>query len=645
MAAAPGDDTAAIWQAAGVLGLSARAAAPAVAAGILDRGQAAAFRHPLIRSAVYAAADDEQRRRIHTALAVTSDPDRRAWHLAEATTGVDDQAATALEAASLRARARGGYSAQALFLSRAAELTAQPARRADRYLAAAQAHLTTGDPAAVLRLLDLATPDLRGPAERARALQIRACVEMFNTRVDRVPLMLLDAAAELGAADARLTWELLSEAMHAAIIGADRLEHTTLAEVAKVTADAWHDRALPDVSPDLLMAGLARRLAHGYAQGAPVIHAALSRLRAAEELRERYSPLSVIVSIAADEVWDTEGKAEIVQRLAAVDRGSGALYGLVLSLIVLATCDVYDGLFAAAEARYAEADEYAAATGFSAHGKINRALLYAWTGKESELRAAAIMMNGLAERCGLGALAYHASHALCVLDLARGNYQEALAHAIPAFVEDIPPIANLVLPLLIEAAVRVGDRHHAAAALERIEERAPLAGTPWALGILAQCRALMSEKEDTEALYLESIELLGQVPMALERARSRLLLGEWLRRRKRRAEARVQLRAAHESFESWGAAAFAERARVELLATGETARQRTVQTLHHLTPRERHVASLAASGLTNAAIASRLFVTTSTIEFHLNKVFRKLRITTRSQIAPALSQGTSKHEQ
>jgi DNA-binding CsgD family transcriptional regulator len=197
-----------------------------------------------------------------------------------------------------------------------------------------------------------------------------------------------------------------------------------------------------------------------------------------------------------------------------------------------------------------------------------------------------------------------------------------------------------VLPLLIEAAVRVGDRRAAAAALARIKERAPLAGTPWALGILGRCRALMSEEDDAEPLYLESIALLGQVPMALEQAWSRLLLGEWLRRRKRRVDARVQLRAAHESFESCGAVAFAERARVELLATGEVARKRTVETLYDLTARERHVASLAASGLTNADIAARLFVTTSTIEFHLNKVFRKLGITSRKQIAPALKHET-----
>jgi DNA-binding CsgD family transcriptional regulator len=161
------------------------------------------------------------------------------------------------------------------------------------------------------------------------------------------------------------------------------------------------------------------------------------------------------------------------------------------------------------------------------------------------------------------------------------------------------------------------------------------------LGLLARCRALMSDDDGAEQLYQESIAQLGKVPVAVELAWSRLLFGEWLRRRRRRADARVQLRAAYESFESWGAAPFAERARVELLATGERARKRTVDTQFDLTPQERHVAMLAASGLTNPEIATQLFVTTSTIEFHLSRVFRKLGITSRKQIGRRLSETDS----
>ncbi|MEV5576065.1 AAA family ATPase [Spirillospora sp. NPDC052269] len=636
IATAPTDDQAALWRAAGALGLSVRAMAPAVRAGVLCPGTALEFRHPLIRSAVHAAADAEALRRIHAVLATASAPDRRAWHLAEATEGADDAVATELETASERAQARGGFSQQALFLSRAAELTTDPARRARRFLDAAEAHLTSGDAGAVRMLLALAAPDLAGSPEKARAQRLRASVDMLFLRTGEVSAMLLDAVDGLGPSDPATTWELLYEAMHAALVSGGLTSGTTLAQVAKTAADAWHDPAPPSWSPGPLMAGLAHEVAFGYAQGAPLLRDALRRLRASPELRELNSPFSVIVSYAADELWDIEAKREIVQRLAAVDRGRGALYGLSLALLVLATLEIWEGRFSVAESHYAESDEYAAATGFAGGGEINKALFYAWTGREPELRTATQAMRNLAETLRLGSMRRTAAQALSIFEIGRGRYREALDHALPVFLEDGLPLGNLMLPIMVEAGVRAGDRSSAEAALARIEERAPLAGTPWALGSLARCRALMTTGDAAEEWYLKSIEQLGKVPVAVELAWSRLVYGEWLRRRKRRSDARVPLRAAYESFDSWGAAAFTGRARAELLATGATARKRTADTRHDLTPQERHVAVLAASGLTNAEIATRLFITTPTVEFHLNKVFRKLTITSRRQIASAL---------
>jgi DNA-binding CsgD family transcriptional regulator len=247
-------------------------------------------------------------------------------------------------------------------------------------------------------------------------------------------------------------------------------------------------------------------------------------------------------------------------------------------------------------------------------------------------------MNHLAHSFGLGALDRIADHALGLLEIARGHYQQALDHVLVLFTENTIAHGNLALPIQVEAGVRAGDRIAATAALQRLEERAPLAGTPWALGMLARCRALMADDNAAEEFYQQSIELLGKVPVAVELAWSRLVYGEWLRRRKRRSDARIQLRAAFESFDTSGAALFAERARAELRATGETARKRGVDTQFDLTPQERQVATLAASGLTNADIATRIFVTTPTIEFHLNKVFRKLGITSRRQIAALLGE-------
>ncbi len=640
MAMTPTDDQATLWRAARALGLSVRSATPAVAAGILTRGTTAGFRHPLIRSAVHSAASAEERRGVQAALAATSAPERRAWHLAEATDGPDDSVAAELEAASERAQARGGYSEQALVLTRAAEMTTHPGKRAERYLHAAAAHLASGNLPAAQALLDLATPDLTGPAARAHATRLRASVEILYARPREVPAILLDAVADLGTADPVASWELLREAMYATINGGRMITGTTPHEVAKAAADAWCEPALPAWSPDPLMAALARSIAHGYAAGAPALTAALARLRTADDIQGQ-NAFSVMVSLAGDELWDIEAKREILGKLVTAERGRGALLGLSIALLALTTVEIWDGRFAAAESLFAEADDYMTATGFHGSGDFNRVLLYAWTGREAELRAAVATLNAMAENLGIGLTYRWTGQALSVFELGRGRYREALDALLVVFGERSVVLGDLNLAGMVEAGLRAGDRKAAAMAMERLEEHAPLAGTPYALGLLARCRALMTDDDGAEQLYLESIAQLGKVPVAVELAWSRLLFGEWLRRRRRRADARVQLRAAYESFESWGAAPFAERARVELLATGETARKRTVDTQFDLTPQERHVATLAASGLTNPEIATQLFVTTSTIEFHLSRVFRKLGITSRKQIGRRLRETES----
>ncbi|MER6561853.1 AAA family ATPase [Streptomyces sp. NPDC001027] len=636
MATTPRDDQAALWRAAGALGLSVRSAASAVAAGILSRGTFAEFRHPLIRSAVHSAASAEERRRVQAALAATSAPERRAWHLAEAAHGPDDSVAAQLEAASELAHTRGGHSERALVLTRAAELTAHPGRRAERYLRAAAAHLASGNLSAVRPLLELATPDLTGPTARVQAIRLRASVEMTCARPREVPAMLLDAVADLGATDPEAGWDLLREATHAAIMGGRTITGTTPLEVAKATADAWREPALPAWSPDPLMAALARLIAYGYAAAAPALAAALARLRTADELQDQ-NTFSAMVSIAGDELWDIEAKREILERLVTADRDRGALYALGIALVSLATVEIWDGRFAAAESCYNEADGYMTATGYGASGDFHKALLHAWTGRETELRAAVATMNAMVEDRGLALNRRLIGQALSILEIGRGRYREALDALLTVYDHDPLVLGDVNLAGMVEAGLRAGDREAAVMAMERMEERAPLAGTPWAWGLLARCRALMTDDDGAEQLYQESIVQLEKVPVAVELAWSRLLFGEWLRRRRRRADARVQLRAAYESFAFWGAAPFAERARAELLATGETARKRTVDTRFDLTPQERHVAMLAVSGSTNAEIATRLFVTTSTVEFHLSRVFRKLGITSRKQIGRKLS--------
>ncbi len=640
IAAAPADDAPLIWRAAGRLGLTARAADAAAQGGILTRTPRPVFRHPLIRSAVYADADAGQRRQVHAALAAAcdsvGDTERSTWHRAEATDRADDQVAAELEAAAELARTRGGYSEQALFLSRAAELTRAPERRAERLLAAADAHLISGDPAAAETLLDMAAAHLDEPVQRARALRTKAVIEMFHVRVANVPAMLLTAVAELGGRDPEMTWKLLYEAMHAALIAQDRVSGTTLADVAKATAAAWRDPDAPDWSGDLIVVGLALRVAEGHAKAAPVLRRALARLRAASELKEGGIPLAILISLATDDLWDIESLRALADRLAVVDREQGALYALGMTLLVAAQGEIADGEFAKADACYAQSDDLFGATGFPADGAIHRPYLLAWTGREDELRAAVAGIVNLADSFGQGHMLQMGQHALALLDLGLGRYQLALDHTLTIFHQDPPAVGNLVLPLIVEAGVRTGHHEIAAAALARMTERAQASGTAWGLGLLARCQALMSTDEDAEARYRDSVDLLGQVPVALDLAHTRLLFGEWLRRRGQRREARMHLRAAHQLFDSCGAVPFAERARAELLATGEQVRKRTMPAPSDLTPQEKQVAVLAAGGSTNAEIASRLFITVSTVEFHLNKVFRKLGISSRRQIESRL---------
>ncbi|MEU6256227.1 AAA family ATPase [Streptomyces sp. NPDC047043] len=638
LATVPAGDTAMMWRAAGRLGLSARAVQPAIAAGILGRDAPPAFRHPLIRSTLYAGARPEELRRVHTALAAACDPvrdaDRRAWHRAEAAEGVDDGIADDLAAASERARSRGGYSQQALFLSRAAAFTKAPDTRAERLLDAAQAHLMSGDPSAAQTALDLAAADIRGPVLGARELRIRATAQMFRIAVADVPAMLMDAVTRLGSRDPGLSWELLCEALHAALVAHDCTQGTSPADVAAAAIAARQHTA---DGRDLLMEGLARRVAGGFEHGAPALRTALDGLRRGGGIGDSRSPFAVMLSMACDDLWEVQAGRDLTDRLAAADRGTGALYALSITLLVQARYDLWDGRFREAEVRYAEFDDIAADTGFPGGGDINRLHLFALTGQEVELRSA-VRRTAEMRSMGHGVLQLLAQHALTLFELGQGRYGQALKHARTVFEKDPPACGNLVLTQLVEACVRTGDRAGASEAVARLEERAPLAATPWALGSLALGRALTADGDDAEKFYQESLDLLHQSPLALEQARARLLFGEWLRRCRRRSDARTQLRAAYERFDAFGAVPYAERARLELLATGARARRRSEETRFDLTSRERQVASMAAAGLTNTEIATRLFVTASTVEFHLSRVFRKLGITSRRQIPRAIGE-------
>lgn len=630
LSATPPGDQVLLWRAAGHLGVAADRADPALAAGVLTAGLD--FRHPLIRSAVYRGADAAARRRVHAALATACDPvldvDRRAWHRAEATIGLDEQVATELVAAADRASVRGGHAARAAFLSRAADLSPDPRTQAGRLVAAARAHLVLGDPGAAHEMLERAERGLDEPVLRAVARQTRATVEMYSDRFARTPATLLEAARSITGLDDRLARKMMFEALQAVLFTDHRVTAVPLPELSHQVLTSPIGLPENPTYTDLFLYGYANRVAVGYRPAVPLLRAALTALASDDNVEREVLPLAVVSRYAADELWDDEAGRQAWKRLEARDRATGALGTLQTTIMVGAVWELRAGRFAAAEALHDELTELAAVVGHAHRMGVQRIEWLAWTGREEQIRA-------VAAEPGIG-FDDHVQGCVAVLEIALGRYQEALVCLLPWVDRDWPGAAVRSLHEIVEAGVRGGDHRAAKAALARLEERVPVSDTPWGRGLLARCRALMADDSHAEPLYREAIEQLGRTQVATELARAHLLYGEWLRRCRRRGDARVQLRTAYDMFSRMGAEAFAERARVELTATGERPLRRDDPVGPGLTPQERQVAGLAAGGATNSEIAARLFLSTSTVEYHLTKVFRKLGITSRRKLAQSL---------
>ncbi len=597
------------------------------------------FRHPLIRSAVYRSAPPALRRHAHAALAATTDPirdpDRRAWHRAAAAAASDLDVAAQLEASADRARERGGYLAQAAFLHRAAELTPAGPERNGRLLEASAAALTAGAPQRAEELLSLLTPDLGVARQDAYAMRLRGFLRVMLGRQGAVAL-LLEAATILARSDPAAGRDTLLEALDAATVVVrigPGMSILLVAQAALDLAPPPGDLAVADV----LLAAHAELVAHGYVRALPLMRDGLEAMRAeGAETGDaaRWFLLGVLLAV---ELWDIDSLGACSMRYAAAARRQGALRMLQASVSAMAIYEILCGRTAAAEAHFAEFKDVAAAIGadmtLAGAGDV---LLHGWRGDRERTIAAAAARTGVGEERPGGIQVQLARTAVTWLELGHRRYAAAQAAAQLIYDQDPPHIGGIALPDLVEAAARNNDTVTAGGALARLSERATAAGTPWALGVVARSRALLTNDDSAEELYLRAIALLEQADVATETARGHLLYGEWLRRRRRRLDAREQLRHAYEMFSSMGAAAFAERARTELEATGEHARERSPTTLHDLTLQELRVARLAASGTTNQQIAAELFISTSTVEYHLRKAFRKLGIASRRQLPDAL---------
>ena len=634
-AAEPIGDATLIWRAAQALGIERSALAPAEDAQLIEVGARVRFRHPLVRSAVYRAAAPSERRATHRALAEATypdtDPDRRAWHLAHAAVGVDEAVAGELERSADRAQARGGAAAAAAFLARAAELTPAPAERGRRALAAAQAKFDAAAADAALELLATAELAPLDELQRAWLERLRAEITFARTRGGDAPALLLDAARRLEPLDAAMARETHLEAITAAMFAGRLGAYPGVREAAEA-AQAAPAAPQPPRAIDLLLDALVMRFTEGYAASVTPLSRAVRAFGEPDGGAEDRRWLWLACRLAQD-LWDDELWHVLATRGVRVARDSGALNLLPSALNYLAALNVHSGDFATAAAQIDEVDcdhEGDRTRAAQVRGPAcwpRRAAITRRCRRSPTTRWRHAMARGEGSAFGLfwwlSAL-LHNGH---------GHYDEALAAAHPASEHEDVIAYGWALVELIEAGVRVGRPDEAAAALDRLSERTRASGTDWALGIEACSRALLSEAQDAESLYRESLERLARTRCVVHLARARLLYGEWLRRESRRVDAREQLRAAHEVFSDIGAEGFAERARHELAATGETARSRTNDARGVLTPQEAHIARLAKDGLSNPEIGAQLFISPRTVQYHLHKVFLKLEITSRNQLS------------
>jgi len=541
-----------------------------------------------------------------------------------------------LEHSAARAQARGGLAAAAAFLERAVELSPDPSHRARRALAAAQTKFQSG---ALEDALDLSHAAESGTAD----LEVSAHLHLLRAQIafaarrgsDATPL-LLEAARQLELVDPSLARATYLEALSAAKFAGRLAEGQGALDVARAALAGPPMPENPRPS-DLLLQGMALRLIEGYAAAAPLITRALSEFQSAQDMSPEDARWLWFASSIALEMWDDTAWSALSTRHLELVRETGELSILPLVLTNRSSVYAFLGQLRAAALLEEEAEAAVEATGI-APALYGQLTIAAVRGDEdafssltrTEVREAAERGEGLA---------------LTVAEFLSGTlynglrrYDDALAAVGPAeqFVAEGPAIWSLTE--LIEAATHSGQPERARRAFELLAETTRDEGTDWDLGIEARCRALLEVGDAADALYQEAIERLGHTFIRVQLARTHLLYGEWLRRERRRFDARTQLRTAYDLFREFGVDGFAERARLELEATGERARKRTTETLGQLTQQESQIARLVVEGHTNREIASRLFISPRTVDYHLHKVFRKLGVKSRTQLARHIDQ-------
>jgi DNA-binding CsgD family transcriptional regulator len=643
-AADPTGDPALVWRAAKRLGIGVDAALPAREAGLCEYTTRVRFRHPLVRSAAYQSASLEQRRQAHRALAEATDgqldPDRRAWHRAHAAHGPDENVALELERSAGRAQARGGLAAAAAFLERATMLTSAATKRVDRALAAAWLKVQAGEGKGAADLLSTAEVGPLNDVQQARVDLVRAHLAFVTSRGSDAPPLLLKAAGRLESVDPDLSRETYLEALSAALFAGRLAVGADVLEVARAAATARPSSVQASRSPGLLLDGLVAHYNQGYPKCVPLLRGALesfgSGMSAETELRWLW-----MASVTAIHIWDDQRWDALSARHVQLARAHGALSELPLALSTRAFMLLFAGDLAAGAALVEESQTAIDATGnnLAPYGRLG---LAAMRGSHAEVSAlTATTVRDVAQR-GEGIGITVAGWANALLNNGHGDYAKAVTAAERAteYAGDITSSAWATVEL-VEASVRAGMVETAVDALRRLTDMTSASDTDWARGIAARSSALMNEGEVAERFYREAVERLGRTRVRSDVARAHLLYGEWLRRQHRRIDARVQLDTACTMFEAMGMDAFAQRARRELQATGQTARKRSLSsTTTQLTAQEAQIARLARDGLSNPEIGARLFISARTVQYHLSKVFAKLGINSRSRLDGALPLGS-----
>lgn len=622
-AAEPTGDAGLLRRASDPLSLGQDAFDAAVASGELSIGARVEFRNPLARAAVYRSASQEDRRRVHAALAqVTSadrDADRSAWHHSLATIEFDAGIADALERSAVQARKRGGVAATAAFLERAAALTREPDHRVRRLLGAAHAKFEAGASKAALLLLDSPEMQRLTPPDQARATRLRARARYGLHRERDAVTHLISAARDLTLLDVCLARETYLEALGVALDMGHADDRSTIGK-AMLDALAGGDAESTDA---LLMRGVALLATREREAAIPVLRRALGLL-----IEQPMLPLLGIAGRAAEDLWDADTCRALSDRHVELARADGALACLPAALTHAVSVRILDGRLEAAEALADEADVVIESTG-NVQPRLGRLQVAAWRGDEQEVRRQAGELRREAETRGEGSALDAVAHAEAVLNNGLGRYADVVAAGHHAR-------APRMLPEIVEAAARTGDTELAEEALQELTLATRSFDSHWARGTLAAATAQLDESEATEALYREAIACFKRGRMALLEGRAHLCFGEWLRRHDRRIDARGEFHEAETLLSTGGAAAFAERARRELAAAGETVCRRTLGAPEPLTAQERNIARMACEGLTNREIGARLFISARTVEYHMRKVFLKLAISSRRQLAIAM---------